>query len=354
MIAPFKPPSSAEVTRALGDTTLPKEDPQLRRFLERCIKKEDPTLFTPIPLPGMNDWLANHREHGQTFDQWNDMSFRNDVDEDHHVIYLLPILEQEGDGGSASKDSDQFLQLLKTYAEAFFLGLEVILLPVILPKQMGCKTRVHEVISGVTREQILAGDVMAYIENNMPIDAYCMIGVTMCDLYPEESWNFVFGMASLQKRSGVFSFARYHPKFFDTGEDITIQSIYALPPDLLRLALRRSFDVLTHEITHMFGIRHCIYFSCLMNGSNHQEESDSRTMFLCPVCLRKLKNVVRFDVSKRYNELLRVLRSVDEQFPLCKESEKASTTKEDDDDKITEAVVWLNKVVAFINVDSSV
>jgi archaemetzincin len=25
-----------------------------------------------------------------------------------------------------------------------------------------------------------------------------------------------------------------------------------------------------------------------MNGSNHQEESDSRPMNLCPVCLRKL------------------------------------------------------------------
>ena len=29
-------------------------------------------------------------------------------------------------------------------------------------------------------------------------------------------------------------------------------------------------------------------FSCLMNGSNHQEEKDRRPMHLCPVCLRKL------------------------------------------------------------------
>ena len=33
---------------------------------------------------------------------------------------------------------------------------------------------------------------------------------------------------------------------------------------------------------------HCTAFRCLMNGSNHQEERDSRPLHLCPVCLRKL------------------------------------------------------------------
>ena len=341
------------VERALGSTTNPKEEPEVGKFLERCVKKEDPALFSPIPTPGMNDWLANHREEGQTFDQWYEMLHRNVVDGERQVIYLLPILNQEVESGSASEDTThRFLQLLKTYTEVFFLGLEVYLLPIISSKVMGCKTRLHEVIRGVKREQILAGDVMAYIEGNMPRDAYCMVGVTMCDLYPEESWNFVFGMASLQKRSGVFSFARYHPKFFDTSEDITIQSILALPPDLLRLALRRSFDVLTHEISHMFGIHHCIYFSCLINGCNHQEESDSHSLFLCPVCVRKLKNAIDFDLTKRYGEMLRVLRSVDEQFPLqCKEGETASAAAEDD--LIAEAVVWLDKTIAFITNDCS-
>ncbi len=34
--------------------------------------------------------------------------------------------------------------------------------------------------------------------------------------------------------------------------------------------------------------RHCTASSCLMNGSNHQEERDHRPLHLCPVCLRKL------------------------------------------------------------------
>jgi archaemetzincin len=33
----------------------------------------------------------------------------------------------------------------------------------------------------------------------------------MEDLYPEPSWNFVFGQASLNERVGVYSFARYGP-----------------------------------------------------------------------------------------------------------------------------------------------
>ena len=33
---------------------------------------------------------------------------------------------------------------------------------------------------------------------------------------------------------------------------------------------------MTHEIGHMFGIKHCVHFNCLMNGSNHEEENDSK------------------------------------------------------------------------------
>jgi len=36
----------------------------------------------------------------------------------------------------------------------------------------------------------------------------------MTDLYPRDSWNFVFGLASLRERIGVFSFARYEESFY--------------------------------------------------------------------------------------------------------------------------------------------
>jgi archaemetzincin len=55
----------------------------------------------------------------------------------------------------------------------------------------------------------------------------------------------------------------------------------------------------------MFGLAHCTYFNCLMNGSNHLAESDRRPLHLCPVCLRKLQWNISFDVLERYSTLER-------------------------------------------------
>lgn len=51
--------------------------------------------------------------------------------------------------------------------------------------------------------------------------------------------------------------------------------------------------VSAHELIHTFGVHHCIYYECLMNGSNNLDEADHRPMELCPVDLRKLQKVCR-------------------------------------------------------------
>jgi archaemetzincin len=53
----------------------------------------------------------------------------------------------------------------------------------------------------------------------------------------------------------------------------------------------------------MFSLTHCIFFRCVLNGSNHLKESDSRPLSLCPVCLRKLQFSIGFDVVGRYRQL---------------------------------------------------
>ncbi len=58
----------------------------------------------------------------------------------------------------------------------------------------------------------------------------------------------------------------------------------------------------------MFGLAHCTYFNCLMNGSNHLVEADRRPLHLCPVCLRKLQWSIGFDVLKRYSALEGICR----------------------------------------------
>lgn len=58
----------------------------------------------------------------------------------------------------------------------------------------------------------------------------------MTDLYPDVSWNFVFGEASPRDRVGVYSFGRYDPRFF--GQPPAAESH--------ELMLRRGCKVLAH------------------------------------------------------------------------------------------------------------
>ena len=64
--------------------------------------------------------------------------------------------------------------------------------------------------------------------------------------------------------------------------------------------LKRSCILMCHEICHMFGLKHCIYYHCLMNGSNHDGENEKKPLHLCPVCLRKLHFSCNFNIKDRY------------------------------------------------------
>lgn len=74
----------------------------------------------------------------------------------------------------------------------------------------------------------------------------------------------MFGLANVMTQVGIFSFCRYDPSFNEDPVDSEA--------DAENLILFRACKVMTHEIGHMFGIRHCIYYECGMNGSNHIEE----------------------------------------------------------------------------------
>jgi len=133
----------------------------------------------------------------------------------------------------------------------------------------------------------------------LPEDALAFLGVTTQDIYPDEKWNFVFGEAFLERRVGLYSLARYLPAFW--GEPET--------PRTRTLALLRTFKVLAHETAHMFGLKHCIEYRCVVNGSNSLGEADRQPLHLCPVDLRKLKWNLGFDLTKRYRQLHAFYRS---------------------------------------------
>jgi len=87
------------------------------------------------------------------------------------------------------------------------------------------------------QRQVLTGGVLHWLQGSLPEDAFCLLSITMQDLYPEPSWNFGFGQALLNERVGVYSFARYDPAFYGEPRG----------KDYPALLLRRSMKVLTHE-----------------------------------------------------------------------------------------------------------
>ncbi|PYL07769.1 MAG: hypothetical protein DME34_06160 [Verrucomicrobia bacterium] len=278
----FAPLDEKTIREAIGDES------SLTPMLQRAFAP-DAASFDPIPRAGPNDWLAAHPEPGQTFAQFKS-SRPNQPTKDRHVIYLQPL-------GDFPPDRSPSLDKLREFAAAFF-ALEVKTLPPLKIDNSTFSTRRNP---NTGNPQVLTDDVLNFLKRRVPADAFCVLAITMEDLYPERSWNFVFGQASLRERVGVYSFARYDPAFY--GEPRTA--------DYATLLLRRSCKVLAHETGHMFGLAHCIYFNCLMNGSNHLAESDRRPLHLCPVCLRKLQWSIGFDVLERYRALERVDRALE-------------------------------------------
>jgi archaemetzincin len=269
----FEPPGPQKRLEAIGATN------GLPAVLQRALALDD--SFQPVPVPSPSDWLAVHREPGQTFDDFR-RSQPNRPDTRRRIIYLQPV-------GDFRAQQSPSLEMLRQYAADFF-QMEVKALAPISISASGVTSRTNSMTG---RRQVLTGGVLHWLQGRLPGDAFCLLGITMEDLYPEPSWNFVFGQASLNERVGVYSFARYDPAFYGEPRG----------KDYPALLLRRSMKVLTHETGHMFGLTHCVYFNCVMNGSNHLQESDRRPLHLCPVCLRKLQFSVGFDVVKRYEAL---------------------------------------------------
>jgi len=154
-------------------------------------------------------------------------------------------------------------------------------------------------------EQYHAATALDALEGRVPRDAYGLMAVTMCDLYPKPEWNFVYGLARLTARVGIFSFCRHVP------------SNDAPEAWLGAQLLHRSMKTLLHEIGHMFGLKHCTWYNCLMRGSNGEGvEHQINHLYLCPVCLRKLHWCIGFDIRDRYAGLLEICQEYEDVHQL--------------------------------------
>jgi hypothetical protein len=91
----------------------------------------------------------------------------------------------------------------------------------------------------------------------------------------------------MKSRLGAFSFARHSPFFYDGVHATDAPSLADMEEEQRILWLRKCRRTMTHEVLHMFGMNHCIFYSCLMVGSNGPEDTAGHERLLCPVCTRK-------------------------------------------------------------------
>lgn len=206
--------------------------------------------------PAANDWLAQHREAGQTLADY--MAARpRPAAERRTTIYLRPL-------GAMAGDQPALLDAVQAALAAYF------------PVQVK-RSPPHPLAAvperarreGGQGAQLLSTWLLEVLAADRPADAHAVLGLTASDLWPGEGWNYVFGQASLVERVGVWSTARFGP----AGDP---------------LRLRRTVHTAVHETGHQFGLRHCIRWECLMNGSNHLAESDASPAWMCHECEAKV------------------------------------------------------------------
>jgi len=260
-------------------------------------------FFQKLPPPGPTDWLAKFKEPGQTFDEYLDSDPTVPTVE-RHTLYVLPL-------GKFTDEQNKVIKITGGYLEAFY-GMPVKFLPV---RSIVGPLRIKDMRTNAIskKTQVRTGYILEEILRPMlPTDAAALIAFTDKDLFPDSSMNFVFGQASLENRVAVWSLYRLN----DHADNKTF--------------LLRTIKIATHETGHMFSMRHCIAYSCVMSGTNHLAETDSRPIDACPECMAKVCWFSHVSPAERYRRLA----------DLCRQN---SLTKEADEfEKKYEAV----KVVA--------
>ena len=230
----------------------------------RAVENRLRPLATRLGTPQPGEWLAEHHEDGQTFEQYiaaRPVRRTRELD----TIYVVLL-------GDFTPEQKKVLALTQQYLELFYQT------PVKVHREMplaDVPARARRKHPRWGMEQIQTPYVLdEVLKPNRPKDALAYLCFTASDLYPDDKWNFVFGQASLRDRTGVWSIHRKG----DPAES----------PAAFRQCLVRTLHTASHETGHILTIQHCTAFECNMNGVNSLDEADRRPLHLCPVCLRKV------------------------------------------------------------------
>ncbi len=281
LLLAFSLSCSESSTNNASNIAAAREAKKELKDLRAAMKKVEP-FFRPMGKPGPNDWLAHFQEKGQTFDEYLEEDPTLPTAE-RHTIYVQPI-------GQFTKEQAKVIKLAAGYIKAFYD------LPVkeLSAKRLDKSLRIkdHRIVDYPKHRQVRTGYILdEVLKPVLPNDAAALIAFTNEDLYPgDENMFFVFGQASFADRVGVYSLFRLD----DFADNDTF--------------LRRTLKIAVHETGHMFSMRHCTKYECVMSGTNHLAETDSRPVDACPECMAKacwLSDITPADRYKRLADFCR-------------------------------------------------
>ncbi len=218
--------------------------------------------------------------------------------------------------------------------------------------------------------QLCLNDLLDVAISVLPKDAYALLMLVDHDLYEDEDDDFCCGRAYGGSHVAVVSNARYNPLLDgvqgverqhawpashcenyvkescatvskpskkaktdvapsttvnqdpamienpDSGSNtlhLAVQAHRSIPQDklsgpehLASVWLSRTTRTASHELGHCFGIDHCVYYACIMQGTASMAEDVRQPPYLCPVELAKIQRAIGLtdkDVMERYKAL---------------------------------------------------
>jgi len=211
-----------------------------------------------------------------------------------------------------------------------------------LPKYVGLahgsactRIRVRNAPDGTFGAQLNLDDIIDAAIAMLPDNAYALLLLVDHDIHESEEDDFCCGRAYGGSRVAVVQSARYNPSL-DVGEGIdwahmwpfshckyfvdklcAVEEVKARPPTKAQIASSKTGSLraavtaassaqqeatalwfsrlartVSHELGHCFGMDHCVYYACNMQGTAGMKEDVRQPPYLCPVCEAKVGHAI--------------------------------------------------------------
>ncbi|NWH37728.1 AMZ1 protein, partial [Chloropsis hardwickii] len=312
--------------RALKDALI-STDPALQELYAKAFSRAEKlflseaynpqrTLFCTLLIRTAFDWLLSHPDAPEDFETFYHAMLRRKQNFCRKHIYLQPIDDESS--------SSACLWAWITSSSPSAAEILALCLPGILHLNyhLSC---------------IFPDGILNFLKNNKPMDALCVLGLTLLDLYPCETWSFTFSKFLPGQEVGVCSFARFSGDFPQAGcsslnpptqkEELCEASKEGRDRTLQFSAqeMVQCCKVTCHEICHLMGLGTCRWLQCIMQGALSLDEALLRPLEPCPICLRKLQHVVGFKLIERYRKLYAWTQTVLSTWPRQEPAELSAS-----------------------------